>query len=157
MKKTGKKPSAKRLRRVPLWPPLDFDTITPPTKRVRIAPKALEALEYELASALPLRYREFMERFGPGEYFRLVHIYALDKVRIDDFTSQAFIWANTDTILTPAQVRQVVVVGFGLNGDWVAFVKGAPERVLIFPHTDGPIIELPSFAHALCKYRPSDE
>jgi hypothetical protein len=122
-----------------------------------VSEKELDALESSLGTTLPPRYREFMTRFGPGEYFALVCVHSLDKVRIDDFTSQAFIWANTDKLLTPDEIKHVVLVGYGLNGDWLAFPKGAPKRVLVFPHTDGPIVEVSSFAHALGKYRRDED
>jgi hypothetical protein len=78
-------------------------------------------------------------------------------VKIEDFTPQAFIWPNTGDVLSVEDAKRVVILGFSLNGDWIAFVAGAPERILVFPRNAGPIVELPSVAHVLGKYRRDEE
>lgn len=145
---------------------IDYAEIDPPPSPRRVAPAALDAFARAQDTALPQRYAEFMERFGPGIYFGEIEIYSIDEAtrvtddlrRADHFAPTSDLWENTSAVLSPEDARHLVILGHTLNGDWLAFVAGHPERLLKFPRDGSRIVDVgPTFASALAAVLPADE
>ena len=153
------KPQPKaRAKKVKLPPPIDFSSVAPMKAATPVTAADLDEAERRLGTPLPKDYRQFMTRLGPGfEYMRALTIYALAKVKRQDFTAQAFMWPNTGDMLSIEEVQRLVLLGFAVNGDSIVFVAGDPSRLLVLPRNAGPIVELPTLAHVFGKYRPEDE
>jgi len=144
-----------------LTQPIDFDDLERPANPVEVPMLDLDALGHEYDTALPPHYSEFMNRVGPGTYLSEVCVYPLAEVRkvtdglrdSNHFTKDASLWDNTADMLSPDEAKRVVILGHSLSGDWIGFVGGAPERILVFPRHQRKIVDVgPTFAHALAAF-----
>jgi hypothetical protein len=122
------------------------------------------ALERAFSTALPERYREFLERFGTGEYCNVLGIrsplVAIEKTetvrKYEVFTANAQ-WSNVE-ILTPQERETLVVIATSIDGDELAFVAGAPDKLFVFPrHLDEIDAVGPTFADALAWFSHSEK
>ncbi len=146
--------------------PMDYDVIEPLAQAIPITNEAVDALE-AVYGALPDRYREFMTRFGPGEYGGWFSVY--DPAAVHSFTKEnrAFIrdnldlWDDAANELSLADLERLVFLAHTTAGElgMLGYVGGAPERLLFFPRPRiGSRMEEmgPTFAHAIARWFEED-
>jgi len=160
---------AKKTRKAKPLVAIDFAVIDAPAKRVVVEESELDALE-KAYGELPPRYREFMSRFGPAEYFRTLYVHPLARARKTTeelrsfFASNIGLWENASRLLAKGEETKLVVLGNGvagpMNGGWLVFVSGSPERLLVLPRPQigCEIVEAgPTFAHAIAPFFEEDD
>jgi hypothetical protein len=161
--------------------PVDFDAIEPAPGHVQVTEAELDALEKEYG-ALPPRYREFMGRFGAGDYRGVLGVLGPAQVRATTEARRTFfkdnlllfkgtvrlrtlkttLWQNANDVLSPDDVTRLVVLAQATGGDLatLAFVSGEAGRLLRFqrPGRKTRIEQVgPTFAHAIAKYFEDEE
>ena len=146
--------------------PIDFDVIEPLAQAMPAANEAVDALE-AVYGALPDRYREFMTRFGAGEYRGGFFVYNSAAVHRFTKENRAFIrdnldlWDDAAKEISADDLERLVFLAHTTGGElgMLGYVGGAPERLLFFPRpsTGFRMEEMgPTFAHAIARWFEED-
>jgi hypothetical protein len=119
-------------------------------------------VEAELNTAFPDGYREFMTRFGRGEFCGVLGVLAPREVvkRRDElrkygvFNEASETWENFDSLFPDGDPREIIPVAGSIDGDEVVFFRGKPEVLWSFPRQDRTIYKIGrTFLEALAWYQ----
>ena len=152
-------PEPKKAKKARATRPLvDLAAIKSRGKRAAVTEGDLEALARKYDTELPPGYRDFMERFGPGTYCKVLYVSSpLDAIEQTEqvrkhgaFTAHAGFWPNFADLASIEDAERLVVLATSMDGDELAFVAGEPERLYVFPRHRNEVDSVgPSFVHAL--------
>ena len=123
---------------------------TKPLRPVGVA--ELESAERALGYRFPSDYREFVLRFGSGEFeeltlrvfspFEILEMTPDDRARF----SEHWFWDDSPNVWTQEQAVESVACFDGGSGDDIRFHPADPETIYLLPHEDTVIHKFSSFA-----------
>jgi hypothetical protein len=134
-----------------------FDDVILISSRIQAVPVAeVEALEQHLGFALPDGYRDFITRFGEGDYCDLFRIYPPVRIR-EEYASYRDAWEGwyyeyegvnhwffegSEHILSEAQLQACIIIGDSFDGDEIVYYPPQPDKLFVLPRHDQRIYTL---------------
>jgi hypothetical protein len=127
-----------------------FDRVVVIGRHLEPTPSAeVDALERELGFALPSGYRDFVTRFGEGDYADLFRVSAPDAIRAhlaEDRARWAQFWffAGSEHLLTQREMADAVRVADTFDGDEFVAHPKRRDVVFVLPRDSDRIVTLPA-------------
>ena len=123
----------------------------------------LESAERALGCRFPSEYRDFVLRFGTGEFIQL-GLRALSPSRIVQTTpedrarlSEYWFWEDSPKVWTQKQAIESVACFDGNSGDDIRFHPAEPQTMYLLPHEDTIICKFTTLAGIVRFFRGQRE
>jgi hypothetical protein len=134
-----------------------FDDVILISPKIQPVPVAeVEVLEQHLGFALPGGYRDFITRFGEGDYCDLFRIYPPVRIR-EEYASHREYWQGwyyeyegvdhwffegSQHILSEEQLQACIIIGDSFDGDEIVYYPPHPDKLFVLPRHDEQIYTL---------------
>jgi hypothetical protein len=107
----------------------------------------VESLEQHLGFSLLSGYREFITRFGEGDYCDLFRIYPPARIREEYALHREFLreheyhqfFKGSDSVLSKKQLQECILIGDSHDGDYIEYHPSMPDKLFVLPRHDDKI------------------